>query len=923
MADETNIDIILRTKLHRPPAPSDYVHRPRLSDYLDQQLERPLTLVSAPAGYGKSTLVSCWLDRCDRPSTWISLDENDNDLRQFLAYFIAAVETVFPNSVNETRPLVDAPFLPPLSTLVGSMANELDMIEQGFILVLDDIHSIQEKSVHHFLNDLLRHPPRPMHLVLIGRRDPLLNITALRARSQLAEIRLQDLRFTVEETATYLQNILKKQIDEDLAVAWSDKTEGWVTGLRLAALSMQHHGDFESRLLETQKGIQYVMEYLFNEIFSHQPPDIQDYLLKTSILDRFCAPMYDAMVGTGVAPGVTQNDAWQFINRLRKENLFIISLDAEGHWFRFHHFFQALLKRQLQRNYSAGDINTLHATASEWFESQGLITESIEHALAAEDYVHAAEIVEKYRHNMHEAGRWHVIERWLDRLPEGIIQKRAALLLAKAWIAYVRFQLERIPPMIEQAESLLDDKTAAPLLWGELNFFRGNLLYWQGEAETGARLLEEALARIPEKEIHVKNNTELILGLARQMIGQKERAIQAFDDRIRALDPSESFSFAYLTAGLTFVHLLSGELHPAKVQAQQIQTVTNKVGNLNIDAWSSYLLAVAHLHASELERAYHQFALAAQQRYTLDTRAVIDAMAGLALAQQLLKKPDAADESIDSLIDLVRELNVPHYLSVAYSCRARLALLRCDLATAIEWTHSINETPVPSALFMWLEIPSITQARVLIADGTEASLVKAKELLDTLAQLAQTCRFTNQTIEIAVLQSMALVKLERGNEALAALKEVVALAGPLGWNRPFIEAGQTMADLLMRLRQQNVSVDYIERILAAFPHTASTTPLPDLRSTNDKREFEAETATPIQNRKSKIQNSLIELLTNRELDVLELLAQRLQNKEIAEKLFVSPATVKSHLESIYQKLNVSKRREAVDKAYALKIITRR
>ena len=192
MADETNIGIILRTKLHRPPTPSDYVHRPRLMDYLDQRRERPMTLVSAPAGYGKSTLVSCWLDRCDSPGAWLSLNENDDDLRQFLSYFIAAIETIFPNAVSASRALVDAPILPPLSTFVGSLGNELDAIEQDFILVLDDIHYLVEKSIHQFLNDLLRHPPRLMHLVLIGRRDPMLNVATLRARSQLAEIRLQD-----------------------------------------------------------------------------------------------------------------------------------------------------------------------------------------------------------------------------------------------------------------------------------------------------------------------------------------------------------------------------------------------------------------------------------------------------------------------------------------------------------------------------------------------------------------------------------------------------------------------------------------------------------------------------------------------------------------------------------------------------------
>ncbi|MGD9197764.1 MAG: hypothetical protein PVH97_05735, partial [Desulfobacterales bacterium] len=433
MADETDIGIILRTKLHRPPAPSDYVHRPRLSEYLDQQLERPLALVSAPAGYGKSTLVSCWLDRCDNPNAWISLDENDNDLRQFLSYFLAAVETVFPNSVKETMTLVNAPTLPPLSSLVGTLANQLDMIEQDFILVLDDIHTIQEKSVYHLLNDLLRHPPRPMHLVLIGRRDPLLNIATLRARSQLAEVRLQDLRFTAGETATYLKQILNRQFDEDLATAWSEKTEGWVTGLRLAALSMQHRGDFKTILPELKGSTQYVMEYLFNEVLSHQPPDLRDFLLKTSILDRFCAPMYDAMVGTAVGPGDTQNDAWQFINQLKKENLFLISLDVEGQWFRYHHLFQNLLKRQLKRHYPPNEITTLHSRASEYFESQGLITESIKHALATEDHGRTAEIVERHRHDEFDADRWYVVERWLAMLPAKVKRQRPSILMTDGW----------------------------------------------------------------------------------------------------------------------------------------------------------------------------------------------------------------------------------------------------------------------------------------------------------------------------------------------------------------------------------------------------------------------------------------------------------------------------------------------------------
>jgi LuxR family maltose regulon positive regulatory protein len=286
-----------------------------------------------------------------------------------------------------------------------------------------------------------------------------------------------------------------------------------------------------------------------------------------------------------------------------------------------------------------------------------------------------------------------------------------------------------------------------------------------------------------------------------------------------------------------------------------------------------------------------------------------------------MQQSDNAQETGDQLQRFANELNDPMAQAVADSCAARLSVLRGNPSPAESWTRSLTEEPAPDSLFMFLEAPLITQARCFIAEGSKRSLKAATESLWNLKQQCEAWRFTCQIIEIAVLQALALEKRGRADEALDALKDAVALAEPGGWIRPFVEAGQTMADLLMRLRQQNVSVDYIERILAAFPDTASTTPLPDLRSTNDKREFEAETIAQIPDPKSKIKNFLVEPLTNRELDVLELLAQRLRNKEIAEKLIVSPATIKSHLESIYQKLNVGKRLEAIDKARKLGILT--
>ena len=916
MTNDTNKGPILRTKLHRPPAPRDYLHRPRLLEYLDQHRKQPLTLVSAPAGYGKSTLVSCWLDSCESPSAWLSLDENDNDLRQFLSYFIAAVETIFPNAVSATNTLVDAPTLPPISTLVGSLANELDTIETDFILVLDDNHYLVEKSIHHFLNDLLRHPPRPMHLVLIGRRDPMLNIATLRARSQLAEVRLQDLRFTAGETATYLQQISKKQIDEDLAAAWSEKAEGWVTGLRLAALSFQHRADFKTKLPELQGSTQYVTEYLFNEILSHQPPGIQDCLLKSSILDRFCAPLCDAIFSAAVEPGNAQNGAWQFIALLKNENLFLISLDAEDQWFRYHHLFKDLLNRQLRRHYPPNDIKMLHSQASEWFESKGLFTESIKYALLAEDAVRAAEIVEHYRHDEFTADRWYTVERWLAMLPAEIRQERPALLLAEAWIENLRHKLARVPMLLDQAESLLRNQTAEPTVLAEIAFFRGYISYFEGQAERSLKYLEDAVSQLTGTKSPFLGEAELMRGLARCMVGQKESAVQALEARIGEVDSSENYLRSRLIAGLAFLYLVCGDLHLARIEAQRLQRLSKKHNLRLAEAWSYYFLGCTHLQTGELEAASLHFAQAAEMCYVLEPRGAVDALAGLVLTQQLMGLDDEAVESCRRLQEFASELYESNYLSVAQSCQARLSVLRRDLNSAVEWGQWVTESPVTAELISWLEAPSITQARVLIAAGSGQSLLKATKLLQSIRHLCEACRFKCQIIEVAILQSLALEKQGRADEALDALKDAVALAEPGGWIRPFVEAGPPMVDLLMRLRKQNVSVDHINRILAAFPDTESIPPLPDLRSSKDDLRFESKAV-------DQIQNSLVEPLTNRELDVLELLAQRLQNKEIAEKLFISPATIKSHLESIYQKLNVSNRREAVDKANALKIITQR
>jgi LuxR family maltose regulon positive regulatory protein len=481
------------------------------------------------------------------------------------------------------------------------------------------------------------------------------------------------------------------------------------------------------------------------------------------------------------------------------------------------------------------------------------------------------------------------------------------LLLTEAWIRNLQHQLAQVPVLLDQAESLLRSQTAMPTASAEIAFFRGYIAYFEGQAERSLQYLENSVSQLAITKSPFLGEAELMLGLARCMVGQKKTAIQTLEARIGEVEPSANYLFSRLIAGLAFIYQLWGELPRTRVEAQRLLRVSKAHKMGLAEAWSWYFLGWSHLHAEELEAALFHFAKAVDRRYVLEPRAAVDALAGLVLTQQLMRLDAEAAESCRRLQEFASELQKHNFLSVAQSCQARLSVLRGDVNLAVEWGRSFNELPAEAEVFMWLEAPSITQARVLIADGTRQNLLKAAELLRTTRDLCEARRFKCQIIEVAVLQSMALEKLRRSDEALTALEEAVSLAEPAGWVRPFVELGSPMADLLRRLLRQNVAVEYVNKLLAAFGDF-------ETKPVQDASESESHLVTP-----ARLQ-PLVEPLTNRELDILDLLAQRFQNKEIADKLFISPETVKTHLNNIYQKLNVTNRRNAVEKAKSMGIL---
>jgi LuxR family transcriptional regulator, maltose regulon positive regulatory protein len=892
--DKTGFSI-LQTKLNPPLIPGEMVSRTQLLTRLDKHRSRPLTLVSAPAGYGKSVLISSWLEASDCPGAWVSLDKNDNNLRLFMSYFLAAVKRMFPEAGKTTWSLVNADHLAPVSVLAHTLINELERIEQPFILVLDDYYFIQETSIHDLLAEILNHPPQPMHLVVVTRHDPPLPLFRYRAGGRITEIGARDLCFSIEETRAFLKNFPAISADDDMVAVLNKKTEGWVTGLHLGVLAMDHRGNLDAQLLEPQVDAQYVMEYLFNEVFSQQTPEISRYLLGTAILDRFCGPLCEAVCAPGAEPSTCEMGGWEFIEWLKKGNLFLISLDAKNRWFRFHHLFQKLLFNLLSRRFSSEDIKGLHAQASDWFTENGLVDEAIEHALDAGDVNGAAQLVEQNRRAELNADRWYVLERWLSILPDTVIQQRPVLLLAQVWIHYYNHNHPLIESILDVIESLLGNEPDEQPLYGEIYLFRGIPQFFMGNGAIGLKYLEEALDRIPVANHMIRGVAEVYFGLAGQMHGQKERVAHVLSDLLHH-QPLNDLRKVHVMVALVCTNIVSGDLTVAAALNQQLRSLVIRINSTAFIAWSLYFEGLIHFSRNELDMAILHFGQAAEIFYTTMKRGRVDCLAALTLAYQAMQQTDNAAATLEGLSGPIHSLNEPALSDIAHSCRARLSLMKKEAPFAPA-VPGIKKTLNNEALIFWLEIPHITHCRVLLAEGSDAGLQEAEKKLKACLRISRAQHNTFQTIGILVLKTSAHQKQGRTDEALEVLEEAVDLARPGGFIRPFVESGPTMEGLLKRLAEKNIAPDFIGQLLAAF------SPSPRSQSPSQP--------TP---------QPLHENLTNRELDVLDLLAQRLQVKEIAEKLFISTETVKTHLKHIYQKLNVNNRLKAIARAKGLGIL---
>jgi LuxR family maltose regulon positive regulatory protein len=574
--------ILLQTKLHQPHLPHDLVVRSRLVELLNHGIENPLILVCAPAGFGKTTLVSTWLEgmAADQPATvtakpaaWLSLDENDSDLNLFLRYFIAALRTIFKEACEETLALLQARQQPPDAVLYATLSNELAELPGEAILVLDDYHTIQGVEVHNLLIELVRHWPRPLHLVLISRLEPSLPLGKLRAKAMVNEIRTRDLRFTPEEMDIYLSQLNITLRSQDALPLLEKRFEGWPAGLHLAVLSLRSAGSQESVLKALSSKNPNITGYLVDEVLSHQLPAVYSFLLKTSILERFCASLCEAVI----EESDTAWNARACLDWIERAELFVISLDDSQEWYRYHHLFQELLQQRLAAEMVPDQVASLHRLASAWFEKHGLIDEALHHAMAAGDLNLAAHQMNAGLRDVINHEDRPTLERWLHLLPEEMIQQRPALLMIKAWALEYAWRIDLQAQVLQQVEELLDSGAGDSLPANDLQILRGQILvlraqqaYFSNQVTRAIDLCRQALALLPASWTFVRGGAMMYLGMSMQASGQALAAERLLLDEYESYgDKNDTYAILILES-LCFNYLNNGQLEQAKQIAQVV-----------------------------------------------------------------------------------------------------------------------------------------------------------------------------------------------------------------------------------------------------------------------------------------------------------------------------------------------------------------
>lgn len=887
---------LLETKLYAPRAQAALVARPRLLDAIRYAADHKLTIVVAPAGFGKTTLLAGWLADQAGPGksvAWVSLDPSDNEPQLFWAYVIRALEGIHPAAGGRAMAQLlgagAASIEGPLATLI----NEVDALDLDVTLVLDDYHVIDSPAIHSALTLLLDRLPPRMHIVIASRAEPPLALPRLRARGELAEVRATDLRFTHDEAAAFLNQVMSLGLSAKDTATLERRTEGWIAGLKLAAISMKGRGDVRGFVDAFSGDNRYIADYLVEEVLRSEPEEVRDFLLGTAILDRLSGPLCDAVTGDSGTQALLQD--------LERRSLFVVALDDRREWFRYHHLFADVLQRQsLARDAAA--TRACHSRASEWYESHGVHADAVHHALAAEDLDHAATLLERV---WPENDRSYESRRWLDRvksLPTHIVRARPALSMAYAWALLNSGELEAAESRLRDVERFLEgggDDNGPRSLRTELASARVYLAQSLGDVPGTLEHAQRALDMVPEGDVARRATGTALVGLALWGRGDLEAAHHTFSDALaRMRQCGHELDAIRGIFVLGDIRVSQGRLRDAVATYEQGLRVATE-GVYSAPPETDELL----LGLSEVHREWNDLASATRfpEQMTQGSQKTAHkgnrlrwctAMANVRVAQGNLK---AALELLTEAEGAERRDPLPRLRPIP-AMRARIALTQGNLPGAQEWARSAKLTASDDLSYL-REFEHITLSRVLMASNAP----DAERLLVRLGVAARTAGRVGSLVEVLVL--LALLQQGKGatRVALDALSEALTLAQDEGFLRVFLDEGTRMRELLRHATARGLAGAYTRHVLGAFEAPA---PL-------------ASPASPASPSGSPTGVEATQLLTARELEILRLIAAGMRNQQIAEHLDISAATVKRHIANAYGKLGAGHRTEALANAKRL------
>jgi LuxR family maltose regulon positive regulatory protein len=916
-----NTETLIQTKLHLPFTKKGLVLRPRLRESVLEGLSKPLTLVAAPAGFGKTTLVASCVASCELPVAWLSLDKDDNKAGRFLNYLVAAIQKIDNTIGNEAAQLMKVAQQVSTESVLTSLSNDLETTKREIVLVLDDYQFINNLAVHEQVAFLLEHCPNTFHLVIATRSDPPLPLARLRARDQMVELRVADLRFTESEAVQFMNNVMGLHLDEGAVAVLEERTEGWIAGLQMAALSMRNREDVSGFIEEFSGTNRYILDYLLEEVLSSQSTETQCFLLNTSILDRLNARLCDAVLADDEASkrknadksahsgSLISSKSSSILEYLERANLFLVPLDDERNWYRYHHLFSDLLRALLQQTLKPREIAALHSRAARWYEQNGLTYEAIQHASLAADDEWVERLIEQNYMEIFQRRDSASVRFWTGNLAREMIFKRPRLCihtaLKRSWLG----NLDEADLFLNEAEKRIQEMPATPetpAMLGNLAYVRSRVTAMRGDIRGAIKLGLTARENTPQSNQALLGGIGVMLGYAYFLDGDFSNASQTLIETIQA---GKSVSAVNTTIGaygvLGRLYALQGQLHKSLELYQEADKFINDVGGGILGVVGIVKMGSADvLYAwNDLESAHNHI------KQGLELLPLWNKPDDMALAYITLSRIQLAQGNPTSAAETIEKgSQVIHTSSVFSEARDSVETagirLRLALGKSLEvggWISSMEKNLNTEDPYRFEnELIHITLARVYIA---QKKWNESLGLLSRLEANAQSGRRTGRLIEILILEALAKHKLDESAQALEILAKSLSLAEPEGYIRVFVDEGELMRLLLARwlAHADNSPLrDYAIRLLSHF-------------------DVETHNVATLREKTSPAEH-LVEPLSQRELEVLHIIALGKTNQEIAQQLIISPGTVKAHSANIYRKLDVANRTEAVARARQLGII---